>query len=129
MIMTQAEFLGFVEVDFDLRSPGISRDGRDDFQLQVSRHEIPGLELRQLRDDHDQDAHPAGAPGLRAAQEDFGVVDFDHPFFALNTELDALCAEALRKPPEQLIDPAFPAIDFLASSVRLTARGEVDDLI
>src|SRR4029453_1642274 len=122
LVMTQAEFLGFVEVDFDLRSPGISRDGRDGLQLEIGRQQIPGLELRQLRDDDDQDADWADAPGLDPAEQDLRVIDLDDPLFALHPELDALHPKAFGKLPEQLINAAFLAIDLLAPFPPLAAR-------
>jgi hypothetical protein len=57
LIRPRAEFFGFVKVEFDLRPPGIGGDGRGDFQLEIGRQQIPGLELRQLRDDDDDLAY------------------------------------------------------------------------
>lgn len=68
-------------------------------------------------------------PLVNPAQENFGIVDFDLSFFALNRQAGALLAQPLGELFDQLIDPAFLVVIFLASFLRLVTGSEVNDLI
>ena len=71
LIMAKSEFFGFIKVDLDEGSAGISSDRSSGFQLEVGGEQIPGLELGQVWDQDHQDADATGLTRLQAAEQDF----------------------------------------------------------
>ena len=77
LIMTEAKLFGFVKVNFDVKSTGISLDRSNGVEIKIGSEQIRGLELRQVRDDNDQGASRTRVPGLHAAHK--RLVDRSRP--------------------------------------------------
>src|SRR5262249_58470808 len=105
VIVAQAEFFDFVEVDFNLAT---ARLGKHDFarvEVQIRAEQIPRSELK-ARDDYDHQAGRQRAIGPHPAQQHRGGKDLYAALAATDAQAQRVGTQPVREPPTHLSDAA-----------------------
>src|ERR1700751_3330376 len=129
LIVTQAQFFDFIEVDFDLAAARIGVDCLEGIAGEVSTEQVPRREGQPGNSDNH---HASGqrAVGPHATQEDVGSIDRDRTGTAPDAQAGTALSQVLGKLGEQPIHPTGRAEDTGATLTRrATTRRKIDALV
>jgi len=117
LIVPQAQFFDFIEVDFDLAAARIGADCLHGVEREVSTEQVPRREGQSGNSDND---HAGGqrTVGPHATQEDVGSIDRDRTGTAPDAQQGTVLPQALRELSEQPIHTTGRAEDTRATLTR-----------